>query len=43
MAELAAKKKNLSKVEAKDLSIPNTQKVDSAPQSGNSMMSAIMA
>ena len=42
-AELAAKKKNLTKVETKDLSIPNTQKVDSAPQSGNNMMAAIMA
>ena len=42
-AELAAKRQHLTKVETKDLSIPNTQKVDSAPQSGNSMMAAIMA
>ena len=42
-AELAAKKRQLTKVETKDLSIPNTQKVDSAPQSSNSMMAAIMA
>ena len=44
-AELAAKKKNLTKVETKDLSIPNVQKSDksSSVQSGNSMMSAIMA
>ena len=44
-AELAAKKKNLSKVETKDLSIPNVQKNDSSssPQTGNSMMALIAA
>ena len=44
-AELAAKKKNLVKVEIKDLSIPNVQSnsSSSAPQTGNSMMAAIMA
>jgi hypothetical protein len=44
-AELAAKKKNLTKVETKDLSLPNVQKKDaeSAPQTGNSMMAMIMA
>ena len=44
-AELAAKKKNLVKVEIKDLSIPNVQNnnASSTPQTGNSMMAAIMA
>ena len=44
-AELAAKKKNLVKVEIKDLSIPNVQSQNSSstPQTGNSMMAAIMA
>ena len=44
-AELAAKKKNLTKVETKDLSIPNVQatSTSSSSQSGNSMMDAIMA
>ena len=44
-AELAAKKKSLSKVETKDLSVPNIQKSDSSSsgQTGNSMMAAIMA
>ena len=44
MAELAAKKKNLAKVETKDLSIPNVQKADSSSsQPSNSMMAAILA
>ena len=44
-AELAAKKKNLTKVETKDLSVPNVQKSSSSSstQSGNSMMTAILA
>ena len=44
-AELAAKKKNLAKVETKDLSLPNVQKNDSSssPQTGNSMMAMIAA
>ena len=43
-AELAAKKKNLAKVETKDLSVPNVQKNDSSSaQTGNSMMAMIMA
>ena len=43
-AELAAKKKNLTRVETKDLSLPNVQKnAESAPQTGNSMMAMIMA
>ena len=44
-AELAAKKKNLAKVETKDLSVPNVQKNESSSQetTGNSMMAMIMA
>ena len=45
-SELAAKKKNLTHVETKDLSVPNVQKTDSSSSSantGNSMMAMIMA
>ena len=44
-AELSAKKKNLVKVEIKDLSVPNVQgsNASSTAQTGNSMMAAIMA
>ena len=44
MAELAAKKKKLTKVETKDLSSLNVQKADSSSsQTSNSMMAAIIA